>query len=78
MCFSRTVNRFIGSVGAVSNFICTPVNIPAPVKYLLPEEGGVSHFNYLRDNVLLTWMHARLLAEFIVRLPWLLWRRQRA
>jgi hypothetical protein len=23
-----------------------PVNIPAPVKYLKPEEGGVSHFNY--------------------------------
>jgi hypothetical protein len=56
----------------------TPVNIPAPVRYLRPEEGGVSHFNYLRDNVLLTWMHARLMAEFVVRLPWLLWRRAKA
>jgi hypothetical protein len=56
----------------------TPVNIPAPVRYLSREEGGVSHFNYVRDNVLLTWMHARLMAEFVVRLPWLLWRRQRA
>ena len=54
-----------------------PENIDAPVRYLRPDEGGVSHFNYLRDNVLLTWMHARLLAEFIVRLPWLLWRRGR-
>lgn len=52
-----------------------PVNVRAPVKYLKPEEGGVSHFNYLRDNVLLTWMHARLVLEFIVRLPVLLWRR---
>ena len=55
-----------------------PVNIPAPVKYLRPEEGGVSHFNYLRDNVLLTWMHARLVLEFIVRLPWLLARKAKA
>ena len=55
-----------------------PVNIPAPVKYLRPEEGGVSHFNYLRDNVLLTWMHARLVLEFVLRLPWLLWRKARA
>ena len=52
-----------------------PVNVRAPVRYLKPEDGGVSHFNYLRDNVLLTWMHARLVLEFIVRLPVLLWRR---
>jgi glycosyltransferase involved in cell wall biosynthesis len=54
-----------------------PVNIRAPVKYLKPEEGGVSHFNYYRDNALLTWMHARLLLEFIVRLPFLLRRKYR-
>ena len=57
-----------------------PVNLPAPVKYLRPEEGGVSHFNYLRDNALLTWMHLRLLLEFLLRLPVLLvrrWRRAR-
>ena len=52
-----------------------PVNVKAPVKYLSREEGGVSHFNYLRDNALLTWMHLRLVIEFIVRLPWLLWRK---
>ena len=52
-----------------------PVNIPAPVKYLRADEGGVSHFNYLRDNVLLTWMHTRLVGEFLVRLPWLIARR---
>jgi glycosyltransferase involved in cell wall biosynthesis len=51
-----------------------PINIPAPVRYLKPEEGGVSHFNYWRDNVLLTWMHARLVGEFLLRLPFLLRR----
>ena len=48
-----------------------PLNLPAPVKYLSAEEGGVSHFNYLRDNLLLTWMHTRLMLGFLVRLPWL-------
>lgn len=53
------------------------INIPAPVKYLRPDEGGVSHFNYWRDNVLLTWMHTRLVLESLVRMPWLLWRKFR-
>ena len=52
-----------------------PVNIDAPVKYLSAEEGGVSHFRYGRDNLLLTWMHARLMVEFVLRLPALLLRR---
>ncbi len=55
-----------------------PVNIDAPVKYLTADEGGVSHFRYGRDNVLLTWMHARLMVEFVLRLPLLAWRRVRA
>jgi glycosyltransferase involved in cell wall biosynthesis len=54
-----------------------PINLPAPVKYLRPEEGGVSHFRYGRDNALLTWMHARLMVEFVLRLPVLVWRRLR-
>ena len=52
-----------------------PVNLAAPVKYLRPEEGGVSHFRYGRDNSLLTWMHLRLMAGFLLRLPSLLARR---
>ena len=52
-----------------------PINLAAPVRYFRPEEGGVSHFNYLRDNVLLTWMHVRLILEFLLRLPLLLGRR---
>jgi glycosyltransferase involved in cell wall biosynthesis len=52
-----------------------PINIAAPVRYLRPEEGGVSHFRYGRDNALLTWMHLRLLFGFALRLPSLLLRR---
>jgi len=52
-----------------------PVNVDAPVKYFSAEEGGVSHFNYLRDNTLLTWMHTRLFLGFLLRLPLLLLRR---
>ena len=52
-----------------------PVNLPAPVKYFSIGEGGVSHFNYLRDNLLLTWMHSRLFIGFLLRLPLLVWRR---
>ncbi len=52
-----------------------PLNVAAPVRYLTAAEGGVSHFRYGRDNVLLTWMHLRLMAGFIVRLPLLLARR---
>jgi glycosyltransferase involved in cell wall biosynthesis len=57
-----------------------PINLPAPVRYFRPEEGGVSHFNYWRDNVLLTWMHFRLFWGFILRLPVLVrgaWHRTR-
>ena len=53
----------------------TPLNIAAPVKYLSAEQGGVSHFRYGRDNALLSWMHSRLLAGFVLRLPLLLARR---
>ncbi|MEO8807018.1 MAG: glycosyltransferase family 2 protein [Burkholderiaceae bacterium] len=52
-----------------------PINLAAPVKYLSADEGGVSHFRYGRDNVLLTWMHLRLMLEFVLRLPGLLLRR---
>jgi hypothetical protein len=47
------------------------------VKYLQAHEGGVSHFNYRRDNLLLSWMHLRLMVAFVLRLPLLLARRFR-
>jgi glycosyltransferase involved in cell wall biosynthesis len=52
-----------------------PINLPAPVRYFSPEEGGVSHFHYGRDNLLLTWMHFRLFFGFLMRLPLLAARR---
>ena len=52
-----------------------PINLRAPVRYFRPEEGGVTHFKYLRDNVVLTWMHIRLILESLLRLPFLLGRR---
>ncbi|MGJ8672634.1 MAG: glycosyltransferase family 2 protein [Rubritalea sp.] len=50
------------------------INIKTPVRYLTAEEGGVSQFKYLRDNILLTWMYLRLLFGFILRSPLLLYR----
>jgi glycosyltransferase involved in cell wall biosynthesis len=50
------------------------LNRAAPVKYFRADEGGVSHFHYLRDNVLLTWMHTRLLIGALARAPLRLWR----
>lgn len=45
------------------------IELPAAVRYLRREEGGVSHFRYLRDNLVLTRMHARLLLAAVFR-PW--------
>lgn len=53
------------------------VNLPAPVRYLSAAQGGVSHFRYVRDNALLTWMHTRLVLGAMLRLPALLRRRRR-
>jgi glycosyltransferase involved in cell wall biosynthesis len=44
------------------------IHLPTPVRYLSRAEGGISHFKYLRDNVLLTGMHLRLGLTAIVRL----------
>ena len=45
------------------------VNVPAPCRYLSKADGGVSHFNYLRDNVLLVWLQLRLLGQLSWRWP---------
>jgi glycosyltransferase involved in cell wall biosynthesis len=42
------------------------INVPVPVRYPPRSEGGVSHFRYLRDNLLLTAVHVRLCLE----MPW--------
>lgn len=40
-------------------------------------EGGVSHFNVWRDNVLISKMHSKLFFGMLMRLPRLLWRKVR-
>ena len=80
MAGQRWMRRFDFDTEAVVRMVwrgIQPINIDAPVKYLSGEEGGVSHFRYGRDNLLLTWMHLRLVLEFVCRLPVLLWRRLR-
>jgi len=46
------------------------VQVPTKVRYLTEEEGGVSHFRMVRDNVLHTWLHVRLIIQAPLR--WLL------
>jgi glycosyltransferase involved in cell wall biosynthesis len=75
---SRWMRRFDFDVEAVVRLSWAGVparNLPAQVRYFTPAEGGVSHFNYWRDNVLLSSMHSRLFAGFLIRLPYLLVRR---
>lgn len=78
---NRWMRRFDFDVEAAVRLVwhgAKPVNLPAPVRYFTAEEGGVSHFNYWRDNALLTWMHTRLFLGFVFRLPLLLARKLRA
>lgn len=50
----------------------TPVvNVPTSVRY---PSGGISHFRMFRDNVRISWLHARLVAGALFRLPRLLRR----
>jgi glycosyltransferase involved in cell wall biosynthesis len=48
------------------------VNLPTRVHYPLD---GVSHFNAVKDNVLISGMHARLFFGMLWRLPVLIWKR---
>jgi len=49
-----------------------PVNVPSRVTYPSTHAGGVSHFRYLRDNVLLIGTHLRLFFGMLGRIPRLL------
>ena len=75
---SMWMRRFDFDVEAVVrlSWAGVPVrNLPAQVRYFTAAEGGVSHFNYWRDNVLLSSMHSRLFVGFVIRLPILLVRK---
>lgn len=68
---TRWMRRFDFDVEAVVRLVwhgVRPINVDAPVRYLTPAEGGVSHFHYGRDNLLLAGMHARLLVGYLIRL----------
>lgn len=54
------------------------INRAAPVRYFRADEGGISHFRYGRDNVVLAAMHARLMGAFFGRLPRLAVQRVRS
>jgi glycosyltransferase involved in cell wall biosynthesis len=55
------------------------INLPTHVRYLPESEGGVSHFRMGWDNVLISWMHTRMVIGALLRAPgrmirWLLRR----
>lgn len=50
-----------------------PINRPVPVVYPARASGGVTHFKYLRDNLLLAGTHTRLCLMLIPRL-WKVWK----
>jgi glycosyltransferase involved in cell wall biosynthesis len=74
---SRGMQRFDFDPEAVIRLAWnhTPlIHLPIAVRYLSREENGVSHFNYLRDNLLLTGMYLRLCCAAIARLAGGRWR----
>lgn len=48
------------------------INVSVPVRYPPRAEGGVTHFRYVRDNLLLTRVHVRLCLEMLRNIPRLL------
>lgn len=53
-----------------------PINIPTPVHYREKSDGGVSHFHYLRDNLLLIAVHSGLIIRSLFLAP-RLWQYRR-
>ncbi len=54
------------------------INIPVPVRYPSRAEGGITHFRYVRDNLLLVRTHTRLVLGMLARIPALAAMRARA
>jgi glycosyltransferase involved in cell wall biosynthesis len=60
---SRGMNRFDFDPEALIRLVWSRqpvIKIAAPVRYLTRAQGGISHFSYLRDNLLLARMYFRL------------------
>lgn len=43
------------------------LNIPASCRYVPRDQGGVSHFRYVRDNLRMIWLHTRLITLLVLR-----------
>lgn len=54
---------------------CHVINVPVRVKYI---KGGLSNFRLVKDNLLISYMHVRLVAGMLWRFPQLLRRNIRA
>jgi glycosyltransferase involved in cell wall biosynthesis len=75
---TRWMQRFDFDSEAAIRMAChgvATIDVPMPVRYVRRADGGVSHFHYLRDNLLLAFMYVRLSAALLPRLPRLLARR---
>jgi glycosyltransferase involved in cell wall biosynthesis len=73
---SRGMRRFDFDPEAVVRLVWAGaplIHLPTPVRYPDRSEGGVSHFRYLRDNMLLTGMYLRLGGTAMGR-GWRWWR----
>ena len=47
------------------------VNAQVRVRYLTPEQGGISHYQTFRDTARISWTHSKLMTELIFRvLTW--------
>ena len=44
---------------------CPVINVPTEVRY---HRGGVSHFRLLKDNLLISWMHTRMVLALLWRI----------
>jgi glycosyltransferase involved in cell wall biosynthesis len=67
---SRGMQRFDFDPEAVVRLVWQGmplIHLPARVRYLSQAEGGISHFKYVRDNLLLISMHLRLISAAIIR-----------
>ena len=54
------------------------IHLRTPVRYLNPAQDGVSHFRYLRDNLLLSGMYLRLSLTAVRRLSSGIWQMAKA
>ena len=53
------------------------VNLDTEVRYLGADQGGVSHYRMVGDNLEMTWVHTRLCNQMVARLAWRWLRRRR-